>query len=239
MKKKEEILIKGCDTIRIFDLLISCLAILLLGPAMLIICIVLSVTGERKIIFTQRRHGRHGEMINIFKFVTMLENSPNIGSGTVTVKNDPRVLPVGAFLRRTKLNELPQFFNVLRGDLSLIGPRPQEKRCFDTFTDEAKIAILKVRPGLSGIGSIIFRNEDELLSADNIGDYDTIITPYKGSLEIWYVKNKSVKLYFVLLALTFAVLIWPNSKLPFQILHDLPLPSNKILNKLVSNKYVK
>ena len=84
----------------------------------------------------------------------MLKESPNIETGSVTLKNDPRVLPVGKLLRKAKINELPQLINVLRGEMSIIGPRPQTKRCFDAYSAKDKVEIMKVVPGLSGLGSI-------------------------------------------------------------------------------------
>ncbi len=89
----------------------------------------------------------------MLKFATMLKDSPHIGTGTVTTKNDPRVLPVGRFLRKTKINELPQLFNILLGHMSVVGPRPQDQRCFDVFCEEDKQEIIKVPPGLSGLGA--------------------------------------------------------------------------------------
>jgi hypothetical protein len=128
----------------------------------------------------QSRVGRSGKPFNLYKFVTMLKNSPAIGTGTVTIKNDPRILPIGHFLRKTKINELPQLLNILFGDMSVIGPRPQTQRCFDAFTATSQAAIVQVRPGLSGIGSIIFRDEENLLhgQADSVRFYDEVIAPY-------------------------------------------------------------
>ena len=99
---------------------------------------------------------------------------------------------MGGFLRKTKINELPQLLNILKGDMSIIGPRPQTQRCFDAFTPAAQKAITRVLPGLSGIGSIMFRDEENMLHghADARQFYDHVIAPYKGSLEEWYVNNQ-------------------------------------------------
>ena len=104
--------------------------------------------------FLQSRIGKGGKSFNLYKFATMLKASPNMGTGTVTVKNDPRILPMGHFLRKTKINELPQLLNILSGDMSVVGPRPQTQRCFDAFLPASQKAIIQVRPGLSGIGSL-------------------------------------------------------------------------------------
>jgi len=163
----------------------------------------------------------------VIKFATMLEDSPTIGTGTVTVKNDPRILPFGKILRKAKINELPQLVNVAKGEMSIIGPRPQDQRCFDVFREEDKAEILKVRPGLSGIGAIYFRDEENLLykaQGDMIRFYDTVLSPYKGQLEAWWVKNQSLKNYFVLIVLTVRVLFFPRSRLPLTLRKDLPPP---------------
>lgn len=200
---------------RFFDILFSGIAIILLSPVFLILILILRFSGEGEIIFSQPRVGRFGKKIFILKFATMLKNSPNMGSGTVTLKNDPRVLPVGKFLRKTKLNELPQLINIFIGDMSLIGPRPQTIRCFEAFPQIYQKEIMKVRPGLSGIGSIVFRNEEEILSNSKDADYiyDELIMPYKGELESWYIKRKNIFLYFYLIFLTTLVVFFDSIKI--------------------------
>jgi hypothetical protein len=115
----------------------------------------------------------------------MLKDSPSIGTGTVTMKNDPRVLPAGKFLRKTKINELPQLLNVFMGHMSLVGPRSQAPRCFDAFPVEAQNIIVQVKPGLSGIGPIVFRGEEDILEgySGTLDFYDNVIGPYKGDVE--------------------------------------------------------
>ena len=100
------------------------MALVLLSPLLLPLMFILRVTGEGEIFFPQSRVGRGGKDFKLYKFATMLKDSPNMGTGTVTVKNDPRVLPMGGFLRKTKINELPQLINIFNGDMSVIGPRP-------------------------------------------------------------------------------------------------------------------
>ena len=215
---------------RLFDIIFSGVALILLSPLLLPLMLLLRVTGEGEIFFPQNRVGREGKYFELYKFATMLKNSPNIGTGTVTLKNDPRILPMGGFLRNTKINELPQLINIFRGDMSVIGPRPQTQRCFDAFPLSAQNAIKKVRPGLSGIGSIIFRNEEEMLQANNDPDkfYDEIVMPYKGSLENWYVSNQSIGSYFGLIGLTVWVVLKSNSGLVWAIFKDLPEPPTEL-----------
>ena len=160
----------------------------------------------------------------------MLKNSPNIGTGTVTLYNDPRVLPLGGFLRTTKINELPQLINIFKGDMSVIGPRPQTQRCFDAFPTQSQKEIMKVRPGLSGIGSIVFRNEEEMMHCNNSPDklYDEIVMPYKGKLEEWYVRNESISLYFQLILITIYAVFFNNRKTAWTVFKKLPDPPESL-----------
>ena len=151
---------------RFFDIVFSGIALVLLSPLLLPLMFILRVTGEGEIFFLQSRVGRGGNDFKLYKFATMLKDSPNMGTGTVTVKNDPRVLPMGGLLRKTKINELPQLINILKGDMSIIGPRPQTQRCYDAFPESAQNELTKVRPGLSGIGSVVFRSEENMMHAN-------------------------------------------------------------------------
>ncbi len=158
----------------------------------------LALTGEGEVFYKQARLGYHRELFNIFKFSTMLKNSPNIGTGDITLRNDPRVTPMGHFLRRTKLNELPQIINVILGDISLVGPRPLMPVSFAMYSAEAQEVIYQSRPGITGIGSLVYRDEEALVSAaTELGIppreyYQRAIYPYKGQLEIWYRNNRGL-----------------------------------------------
>ena len=215
---------------RFFDIVFSGIALVLLSPLLLPLMFILRVTGEGEIFFQQSRVGRGGKRFRLYKFATMLKDSPNIGPGTITVKNDPRVLPVGRFLRKTKINELPQLINIFNGDMSVIGPRPQTQRCFDAFPRSSQNEIIKVRPGLSGIGSIIFRDEEDMMYANNDPDkfYDEIVMPYKGSLEDWYVSHQNIASYFSLIGLTIWVVLGFSSGLVWQLFKDLPSPPEEL-----------
>lgn len=219
---------------RIFDIFFSGIALLLLSPILLPLTFILRVTGEGEIFFPQSRVGFERKSFKILKFATMVKDSPNIGTGTVTVKNDPRILPVGVFLRKTKINELPQLINVFYGTMSIVGPRPQTQRCFDAFPKNSQNEIIKVRPGLSGIGSIIFRNEQEMMHAESDPDkfYDEIVMPYKGSLEEWYVSHHNIRTYFILIGLTMWVVIRPESDLSWWVFRGLPVPPDSLKQQL-------
>jgi lipopolysaccharide/colanic/teichoic acid biosynthesis glycosyltransferase len=168
------------------------------------IMIVLKFTGEHYIFYTQIRVGRYGRRFRVLKFATMLKESPNLPGGLITAPNDPRLLPMGKFLRKTKINEIPQIINIFIGQMSVVGYRPFAEKHYDLYSDEVKEHIKAIKPGLTGIGSIVFRSEEEILHSVNDRNYfhDKIITPYKGLLECWYVKNQTVKNYFLLIFCT-------------------------------------
>jgi lipopolysaccharide/colanic/teichoic acid biosynthesis glycosyltransferase len=218
----------------VFDVLFSGLALLVLAPILIPVMVILRLTGEGEIFFRQDRVGKGGEPFGLLKFATMLKDSPNMGTGTVTVANDPRILPFGRFLRRTKINELPQLINILKGDMSLIGPRPQTRRCFEAFPPEAQKDIVRVRPGLSGVGSIVFRGEEELYEDANDPErlYDEVIMPYKGELERWYVRHQNLLNYFLLIALTAWVVLFSRNRLFWRLFPDLPSPPAELRNKI-------
>ena len=141
---------------RLFDVLFSATALLILSPLFVPIVIILRLSGEGEVFFFQERIGKNGELFKLFKFATMLKDSPNLGTGTVTMKNDPRILPVGKFLRTSKVNELTQLLNIFLGDMSIIGLRPLTIQTFGSYSKITQDTIKEVRPGLSGVGSIIF-----------------------------------------------------------------------------------
>ena len=211
---------------RFFDIVFSGVALIVLAPLLLPIAIVLRLTGEGEVFYIQQRVGLDGRMFGLLKFATMLKNSPSMGTGTVTVKNDPRVLPMGRFLRKTKINELPQLINILIGDMSVVGPRPQAQRCFNAFPLDVQEDIVKVKPGLSGLGSIFFRDEENLLHevADPTEFYDSIIAPYKGELEKWYVHHATLVNYFLVIFVTAWVVLFPKSRIAWSVFPDLPAP---------------
>ena len=215
---------------RFFDIFFSGLALIVLSPLLVPIAIFLRFSGEGEVFFAQQRVGLNGKKFNLLKFATMLKDSPNIGTGTVTVKNDPRILPLGRLLRKSKINELPQLLNILIGDMSVVGPRPQAPRCFEAFTADVQSQIVKVRPGLSGIGSIIFRDEESLLHGANdpVIFYDTVIAPYKGELEKWYIDNQSLTNYFLIIFVTVWAVLSPGSRIIWRVFPSLPHPPKEL-----------
>ena len=216
--------------IRFFDILFCLIAVTLLIPILLIVSTLLKFTAEGEVIYAQERVGVDGKSFSLLKFATMLKNSENIGTGSITIKNDPRVLPLGKFLRKTKLNELPQLFNVIKGDMGIIGPRPLTRINFNYYDNETRSIISKIKPGLSGIGSIYFRNEEDYLttSEDPEEIYKNIIAPYKGKLEIWYSENVNLKNYFLAIFTTIIAIIFNNQNIVFKIFPNLPIPNDDL-----------
>lgn len=213
---------------RFFDIVLCLIALIFLSPILIITILILRFSAEGEVLYIQPRVGLEGKLFGVFKFATMAKNSEKIGTGLITTKGDPRVFPFGRFLRKTKLNEFPQLFNILIGDMSFVGPRPQVQKHFDVFPSHVKKELVKMKPGLTGVGSIFFRDEESILEKNRNLSYDEcysqLIAPYKGELELWYLKNNSVFLYIILITLTAWVVVFPASKLPMKLLKGLPEP---------------
>ena len=210
---------------RIVDVVFAVTGLVLFLPFAIPIMIALRLTGEGKIFYHQPRVGYRGEIFKLIKFATMLEDSPNLLSGDITLKDDPRVLPMGKFLRSTKINEVPQILNILKGDMALVGPRPLTPRNFALYSEEVRKDIVRVRPGLTGIGSIVFRDEESILAGSeksHLDCYADEISPYKGALELWYIRNRSLWLDLKIVLLTAWVVLFPRSDLHTRLIGGLP-----------------
>ena len=203
---------------------------MILSPFFILICLLLRLTGEGEVLYRQERVGKGNKIFHLLKFATMLKNSPNIATGNITIKDDPRVLPIGKILRSTKINELPQLVNILLGDMSFVGRRPLTPDLYKKYSERAKLAFKHSRPGLTGVGSIIFRSEDHYLnSVENpIKFYESKILPYKEELELWYLENSNFKLYIVVIFITILVVL----KLDFGIEKRFrsTVPAHKLFN---------
>ena len=213
---------------RVFDVLSSGIAIVVLSPLLIPVIIGLKLTGEGCVWYKQERVGYKNKPFLIWKFATMLKDSANMPGGIMTTKRDPRITPMGGFLRKSKINELPQLFNFFFGRMSIVGPRPVMKISFEAYPNEIKKVIYNVKPGLTGIGSIIFRDEEKLITdvKNNGGDiwefYKGKIYPFKGELEMWYQNHKSFMLDIKLIFLTAWVILVPTSNLYEKWFKDLP-----------------
>lgn len=208
---------------RTIDILIASLALVLLSPVLILSIIILLLTGEHEVFYFQKRIGYRKQPFYIWKFATMLKNSPNMGTGEITLRNDPRVTPFGKFLRRSKINELPQIINVFRGNMSIVGPRPLMEVSFKLYSPEVQDNIYKSKPGITGIGSLVFRDEEKFLSEakDSRAMYAAIY-PYKGELEMWYREHASTYTDMVIIFLTAWALVSPDNTLVNKIFKDLP-----------------
>ena len=211
---------------RSIDILLSTLSIMVLTPILFPIIIILRFTGEGFIFYKQERIGKNCSPFKLLKFATMFKDSPNMTGGNITAENDPRILPIGKFLRKYKINELPQIINVFFGDMSVVGRRPTVREHYDFYTQDVKNVISKYKPGLSGIASIVFRNEEQyFFSKDptvNKKFYEEEIAPYKGTLELWYCKNQSVIVDILLIIITISSVFVPSSKLHNYLFRNLP-----------------
>ena len=206
-------------TKRLFDIISSIIVLLLLLPLFLPIIVILKFTSEGEVFYKQERIGLYNKPFMIYKFATMLKNSSQMPGGHITIKNDPRLTFFGGFLRKSKINELPQLLNILLGNMSVVGPRPVMRVSFESYPEEIQKIIYDVKPGLTGIGSIIFRDEEEIITdVKNKGEdiwvfYKNTIYPFKGRLEIWYQNNKSFFLDIKIVFVTAWVIFSPNSKI--------------------------
>jgi lipopolysaccharide/colanic/teichoic acid biosynthesis glycosyltransferase len=212
---------------RVVDVVLSTIALLMLSVVFIPVMIILKFSGDRQIFFRQKRVGRGGHVFGLYKFTTMLRGSQHKGAGEITLKDDPRVFPFGKFLRKTKINELPQFINIFLGDMSFVGPRPQPRAHYEIYSQEVKEQMKKVRPGLTSIASIVFRDEESIINnsgMDHDEFYETKIAPYKGELESWYAKTRKNSLYnyCLIIALTAWVVWRPNSDIYKTLYKDFP-----------------
>jgi lipopolysaccharide/colanic/teichoic acid biosynthesis glycosyltransferase len=213
---------------RTCDILLSSILLLILSPLLIPIVIGLKLTGEGYIFYKQERVGFNNQNFSILKFATMLKDSPNMAGGIMTTKKDPRITPMGGFLRKSKINELPQLINILLGDMSFVGPRPVMSISFNTYPDNVKKVIYNVKPGLTGIGSIVFRDEEQLISAikekglDIWDFYSNKLYPFKGKLEIWYQSKQNFIVDFNIIIITAWVILNSKSNLVYKIFKSLP-----------------
>lgn len=226
---------------RVADMVVSAVAIIIVSPVLLVTAGVLKATGEHLVIYRQRRVGRDYKLFNIYKFVTMLADSPKYG--TITAKNDPRVLPVGRVLRKAKINEIPQLFNILFGQMSFVGPRPLVESEVAMYPPRLRSVIYADNtPGLTGVGSLFFRDEDEIIAATGKPveqAYREDIIPIKGELEAWYRDHKSFAIDLRITLLTVWAVISPRS-VPvagtFRSATDIPAAALEAYERLVATK---
>jgi lipopolysaccharide/colanic/teichoic acid biosynthesis glycosyltransferase len=189
--------------IRFFDLLFSLLGLVLLSPLLIIVYVFIIFESIGSGFYTQQRVGLNGIDFKLFKFRSMAVGSDK--KGLITIGgNDARITKTGLFIRKFKIDELPQLFNVLIGDMSLVGPRPEVRKYVELYTKEQR-KVLNVKPGITDYASIEYANENEILAKADDPDkmYIDEIMPAKIELNIKYIENKSLKEYFKIIFLTF------------------------------------
>lgn len=227
---------------RVLDVLLSGFLMIVLPPLYVIVSVLLRCSGPARgrssqqeslqpgsarghpsqqkvdVLFRQRRVGRAGAEFTLLKFTTMANGSAV--AGDITYGDDPRVLPVGRWLSALKIDELPQLWNTFRGEMSLVGPRPLTSRAFNCYSPRVQEIVKSMRPGVTGVGSLVFRNEDRIL-AQAPGDpkeyYDKVIIPLKGQLETWYFAHRSLHVDLLILACTLVAVPWPRSRLHLKL----------------------
>jgi lipopolysaccharide/colanic/teichoic acid biosynthesis glycosyltransferase len=193
--------------IRISDFFFSLLGFIILSPVLLLIALIITLDSRGGIFFVQERVGRNNSVFKLIKFRTMSSYSDKSGALTVGMR-DPRITRAGYYLRKFKLDELPQLINVLIGDMSLVGPRPEVRKYVNEYTEEQKV-VLSVRPGITDYASIEFSNENEILSRSENPEktYIEDILPAKIRLNMIYINNRNLITYFKVLFLTFREII--------------------------------
>ena len=192
---------------RLFDLFFVIPGLILLAPVFLVVALLIKLKDGGSVLFRQVRVGKDGKHFNVLKFRTMVVNAEKLGD-KITTGNDPRITPIGAFLRKYKLDELPQLLNVLKGDMSLVGPRPEVPEYVEYYPEETRKIVLSVPPGITDKASIEFVNENDLLSdsSDPVSDYKNKVLPVKLAHNVNYVKERSLWMDFTLIFKTVAAI---------------------------------
>lgn len=192
---------------RIFDLFFVIPGLIVLFPVLAVVALIIKLKDGGDILFKQIRVGKGGKHFSVLKFRTMVINAEKLGD-KITTGNDPRITPIGSFLRKYKLDELPQLFNVLKGEMSLVGPRPEVPEYVEYYPEDIREIVLSVPPGITDKASIEFVNENELLndSDDPLSDYKNKVLPVKLAYNVDYVKERSLLMDFSLIFKTVAAI---------------------------------
>jgi len=196
---------------RVFDFVMALVGLILISPLFVIVSLINKFVAK-EVFFIQQRVGKNSKPFSMIKFATMVKDAHIVG-GTVTYNNDPRITKVGSFLRKTKINELPQLINVLKGDMSFVGPRPLPAKELEIYDPEVAMKIYSIKPGITGFGSLYFFNEEMLLSKDKSVAEDSFkneIIPRKSELELWYVENRSFLFDFKVIIATLSLIFIPS-----------------------------
>ena len=210
---------------RFLDALVAVIAIVLTAPIMALTIFMLVLSGESSPILAQWRVGRSGHLFLFYKFRTMKRLKGDDKGSSLTLANDARITFLGRLLRASKIDEFPQFFNVLNGDISFVGPRPLMPEIFKIYSKEDQQIIASVKPGITGLGSVVFRDEQSILknaSKPSEVVYKEQIAPAKAYLETWYVENQSFMVDFKILVLTVWSVLYSRTRLVYRLFKNIP-----------------
>ena len=177
---------------RLFDFTFAIFGLTILSPVLIILSLLIIITSSGMVLYSQKRVGKQGELFTLYKFRTMIHNADTMSGGSITVENDDRITVIGKLLRRWKLDELPTLWNVLKGDMSFVGPRPDVPGYADKLVGESR-RVLEMRPGITGPATLKYSNEEKLLAdVDNFKKYnDEVVFPDKVQINLEYVDNWS------------------------------------------------
>ena len=177
---------------RLFDFTFAILGLTILSPVLIILSLLIIITSPGTVLYSQKRVGKQGGLFTLYKFRTMVHNADTMSGGSITVENDDRITAIGKLLRRWKLDELPTLWNVLKGDMSFVGPRPDVPGYADKLKGESR-RVLEMRPGITGPATLKYANEEKLLAeVDNPKKYnDEVVFPDKVQINLEYVDNWS------------------------------------------------
>lgn len=199
---------------RVFDFIMAFFGLILISPIFVVIALINKFTGN-DVFFIQERIGKDLKPFTLIKFATMNKDA-HINGDTITCKNDSRVTKIGALFRKSKINELPQLINVLKGDMSLVGPRPLPSNEVSIYPPDVAKKIYSIKPGITGLASLYFHDEEKLLSGDREhaeSIFKNIIMPKKAEFELWYVDNRKFSLDLKIIFATFLVICIPHTNI--------------------------
>jgi lipopolysaccharide/colanic/teichoic acid biosynthesis glycosyltransferase len=202
---------------RLFDIVFAGTLLVLLSPVLLLSAVAVWCSDPGPILFRHQRAGLHGHSFHVLKFRTMIQRHKQTTKSELTFSKDPRITPLGRVLRATKIDELPQLFNVLRGEMSVVGPRPESPRYVAYYTPEQH-EVLTVRPGLTGPASVLFRSQEQLLDGMDFEQYYiTVLMPVKLGINIDYIRHQSFWLDLKIIVRTIIALVRPGTPPPYVV----------------------
>lgn len=196
---------------RLFDVIVAAVGLIVLSPLFVLLAIWIKLDSQGPVFYRAERVGKGGRLFRMYKFRGMLDNPAQIGLG-ITARGDPRVTRAGRFLRGTKLDELPQLINVLHGEMSLVGPRPEDPRYVTLYSLEQRL-VLSVRPGITSPASVAYRDEEAMLKDHNVDDlYTRVVMPAKLEMDLAYIETMDLRSDLKVIAMTIRALSRVNGQ---------------------------